>query len=52
MTKRKRNHNFREFFTLVKNDNNKSNAKADQYLQNKKIFIQIEWLNDEIIAKN
>jgi hypothetical protein len=28
--KRKRNqpHNFREFFNLVKNDNNKSNAKA------------------------
>ncbi len=28
MTKRKRSHNFREFFILVKNDNNKSNAKA------------------------
>jgi hypothetical protein len=28
MTKRKKSHNFREFFTLVKNDNNKSNAKA------------------------
>ncbi|CAB4419113.1 unnamed protein product [Rhizophagus irregularis] len=28
MTKRKKSHNFWEFFTLVKNDNNKSNAKA------------------------
>ena len=28
MTKRKKSYNFWEFFTLVKNDNNKSNAKA------------------------